>query len=767
MYDDVTQAFSKQAGYYDRYVVKPDAAKWRLNDPVSGQPLAMMRVAASQNGQWLVVETNGGFVRVNTTTKELLTFESPLYGYGYGQDPTYELTISNDGRYAVIAGGNIVERTDLIYDLSTCQPVSNQPLAKAMSCGKRNLKQDVFAELPRDQAAQRFVFSSDAENITVDLQESNIWNRYIMTASGKDYHALEYLAFGDSYSSGEGEYDGAHNYVKGTDGDGKDVAEYDTGIAGYPYATEKCHVSIRSYPYLLAQKATLSQSVFRSVACSGSIMNDVINIIGGNVTQRYNGRYEQFKSISAPSEVVQLIKQKAVNDFIPGRAAQIEFLTKYKPRVASIGIGGNDIGFGDKIKDCIAPGTCSYVNELRQYTGLEIKNLYKKLVDTYQQLHDASPTTRFYVVGYPDIISDDTICAPNVRLNSDERYFAKQVVTYLDTVMGAAANTVGFTYLDIKDSLVGNRLCDLTFDGKSVQGLAFGNDQGPTFDLFGHEITPEIIGNESFHPTNIGHEMIAGTILSRLGGDTIVGHNPCAPQGVVICPTAPSSIEIPSYFLPHPITEQDVRRIELNAANRTSTSPLGFYQQGATLQSVSPTDAQGRPVDDLLPGSSVTTSIHSTERPLESLNVGPDGRASGTITIPSDIEPGYHTIVLKAKNNLYQDIIMYQSVIVYVSLTDLDGDGQPNTTDPCQFVSPAGADADRDGIDDACDGLITKAPDTTKPVVTAVVQGVNDPSAWLNHQVTIMWTVTDDSGDGIAAPASILATTEGEHTYRS
>ena len=51
--------------------------------------------------------------------------------------------------------------------------------------------------------------------------------------------------------------------------------------------------------------------------------------------------------------------------------------------------------------------------------------------------------------------------------------------------------------------------------------------------------------------------------------------------------------------------------------------------------------------------------------------------------------------------------------------------------------------------------------------MAAVVQGVNDPSAWLNHQVTIMWTVTDDSGDGIAAPASILATTEGEHTYRS
>ncbi|MBP7760202.1 SGNH/GDSL hydrolase family protein [Candidatus Saccharibacteria bacterium] len=760
MYEDVAQAFSKQAGYYDKYTPKSDATKWRLNDPASGQALAMMRVAASQNGQWLIVEASNGFLRINTTTKEIITFENVLYRYGQGQDPTYDLAISNDGRYAVIGGGNVVDRTYLLYDLSTCISDVTKPLLLSPNCGKRNIKTELFPQPATNQAAQRFIFSDDNENITADVNESNQWNRYLITAFGKDAHGMEYLALGDSYSSGEGEYDESY-YVIGTNGNGKGVIGFDTGIDNFPYASEKCHVSTRSYSYQLADLAGIGSTVFHNMACSGGKTKDILGVKDG----RYNGNNDIFFDLQKSD--LEFMQSRAQNNFVPGRTAQIEFIKTYKPRVATIGIGGNDIGFGDKLKDCLGAGTCSYVNDLRQYTGLEIKALYKKLVDTYQKLHNASPTTRFYVIGYPDVISDDSVCAPNVRLNADERYFAKQVVSYLDTVIQSAADTVGFTYLDIKDSLAGDRLCDLSFGGKAVQGLVAGDDQGPTIEIFGHEINPNIIGNESFHPTHIGHQMIANTIESRLGNDTILNHNPCAPLQTVLCPTEAPSIDIPPYFLPYTLMAKDVRQIQLDADNRYGTSAIGLYQQGGTLTANNPTDNQNNSVNDLLPGSTVTVSAFSTEQSLAPLQVDVNGKITGTITLPPTLEPGQHTLVLRTKNNLYQDVMLYQPIMVYKSLDDLDGDGIPNTQDQCQFVSPSGIDTDRDDIDDACDGIIDETRDTTPPVVTAHVDVQPNDKGWYARDVTIRWTANDDTDTIIASPADTIADQEGEHMYTS
>lgn len=766
IYDDARQSFSLvHGGPYDKYAFRSGATQWTLTNSITNSPLSMMRVGTSENGSWMVAEVSGSFLRINTLSKEILPFEKSLYPYGYGQDPTYDLSISNDGRYAVIAGGNVVDRTNLMYDLSTCVVDVTKPLLPATGCGKRNIKSDFFPQLAINQAAQRFIFSSDNENMTADVNEQNQWNRYNLTAPGKDYHGVDYLALGDSYSSGEGEYDGNY-YMNGTDGDGASVPSFQTTISGFPYDKEKCHLSSRSYSYLLASAAGLGETGFHSVACSGSTIDDVINLSDTGRETRYNGRYRQYY-VSNDDVEVKLDKNLSIKNFTPGRAAQIEFVAKYKPRVATIGIGGNDIGFADKIKDCIGVGTCAYVNELRQYTGLEIKALYKKLVATYTQLREASPTTRFYVVGYPDVISDDTICAPNVRLNTEERYFAKQAVAYLDTVIKSATETVGFTYLDIKDSLAGNRLCDMSFDGKSVQGLVVGDDQGPTFEIFNNTIEPKIIGNESFHPTNVGHRMIASTIETKLGADTILNHNPCAPQQTLLCSATISSIDIPAYFQPNILTVEDVRRIQLDSARRYSTDVIGVYQPGSTLTANKPIDSLGSEFSDLQPGATVSASVYSTEQQLSPMVVDANGRISGTVTLPSGLEFGQHTLVLRTKNNFYQDVVLYEPIIVYASATDLDGDGIPNSQDQCEFVTPSSTDVDHDGIDDGCDGLIYRNPDTTPPTVTATVDEQPNSSGWYNHDVVVHWSATDDTDTTLTVPDDTIANREGEHVYTS
>ncbi len=751
---------------YDKYVLRSDADKWSLNDSETGQAIRIENIGISENGWWIVAVTNNGFMRINTITKQVTVFEKQLYAYGQGLDPIYELSVSDDGRYAVISGGNVVDRSNLLYDLSTCVVPSDKPMQLATGCGKRDIKADFLPTLAANQAGNRLMFSHDSTSIMIDLPVINKWDRYILTAPGQDYHGLSYLALGDSYTSGEGKY-ASENYVRGTDGDGENVPEFQTNIANYPYFLEKCHLTENSYPYLLAAEASLTRNNFHSIACSGSTTADVLNISSQGRESRYNGKFSQMHSISLDGDV-EIIKNNSKNNFIPGRAAQIEFVSKYRPKVVTLGIGGNDINFRDKLVDCLGMGTCSYATDLRYITGKEIHDLYDKLVSTYRQLQTASPTTKYYITGYPQIIANDSFCAPNVRLNADERYFAQQTVSYLNATIQAAADTVGFTFLDTEQSLQGKMLCDQSFDGKAVQGVVLGNDQYYTNTLPVPPYTTSIgFGNESFHPTYIGHEMIARAISTTLGTSTIMSHRPCAPLQSVICPKQASAVDIPQYFLPNPMTDEQVRQIQLNYENSISVDKVFAYPQGATIPTSNSRDYLGDPVSDLLPSSSVAVDIYSTKQALAPLTVDAKGSLTGIITLPTNLEPGYHTVVLHATNNLHQSVALYQQIVVYATINDLDGDGVANTEDKCEFISPVGIDADHDGIDDGCDGIIYQEPDTSAPVVTAQLERQPNEKGWYKDKVTIHWAVSDNVDKNITVPADIIVDQEGEHTYTS
>ena len=58
----------------------------------------------------------------------------------------------------------------------------------------------------------------------------------------------------------------------------------------------------------------------------------------------------------------------ALNEMIPGRVKQIEFVKKYQPKVITLTAGGNDVGFGKKLVSCVGPestlGDCMYAKRL-------------------------------------------------------------------------------------------------------------------------------------------------------------------------------------------------------------------------------------------------------------------------------------------------------------------------------------------------------------------------------------------------------------------
>ncbi len=137
--------------------------------------------------------------------------------------------------------------------------------------------------------------------------------------------SMNYLALGDSYSSGEGDIDqtGSSHYLSFTNVFG----DYRNGIP-----RELCHVSDRSYPFLLAPDMGISQGDnMQSIACSGAVRSDILSVkLNGGADSSYAGQdAPMFSGIfsnstqSAPQLAgitnAQELQDEAINQFIPGR----------------------------------------------------------------------------------------------------------------------------------------------------------------------------------------------------------------------------------------------------------------------------------------------------------------------------------------------------------------------------------------------------------------------------------------------------------------
>jgi lysophospholipase L1-like esterase len=673
------------SGYYDTdtYVrnSNPDSY-WYLQDPNTSQPANVGALGYSNNGKWMVMQGGPGYLRLNVETKELLAFAS-IPGYSW----TPGLAVSNDGRYATVSAPGFFR----IYDLSTCVPVPDKPFSLATGCGMRDLAQVVSPGSPNTASVLNVDFSEGNQNISYNsIEAGNVMNRYMLTAPGADVHLLEYLALGDSFSSGEGDTDGGRYYVAGTDGNGETINN--TGVEGFPYWREKCHQSTRSYPYLLASTAGLNSTQFRSVACSGADLNDILNIkSSGDVDERFNGHFDHMKDLS--TGVLSNVKGEAVDNFIPGRAAQIEFVQKYKPRVATIGIGGNDINFGAKLAACIPPTlTCDYASTNRAETADEIAQLYDKLVATYSKLKAASPTTRFYTIGYPQLVTSGGTCDANVLLDDLEREYTVQVVSYLNQTIAAAAAKTGVHYLDINNALAGKNLCS-DADEIAVNGLQRGDDKS----IRGNDTRYlGFWGNEAYHPNNIGHSLMATALKSDMNNVAIHAFNPCAPSTSLVCSnTLSAKPATPAYFG----TSSAPQLVILNGLTTVAGAYVDSIKQGAQMLI---SGAQS----SLKTATAVRFTLHSTPVNLGQATVGQDGTVNATISIPAGTEPGYHTLHMTGTTTGNDTVDFYQNIFVYADETDLDGDGIPNDQDICGPVTESGTDADHDGIDDICDGFV-------------------------------------------------------------
>ncbi|VAW27756.1 putative secreted hydrolase [hydrothermal vent metagenome] len=652
--------------------------------------------ASSPSGKYIVAHIpDFGMTSMNVQTLEYQTFGRASVYKRTGAPPYRKMAVSSGGNYAAVYYSDIEKL--FVYDLRNCKPNPDDPI-KPDICASNDISQYLDGEGINLDKLQSLSFASEG-NLYL-LSNSTEAGKYskteVASSEGELIGEISYIALGDSFASGEGDLD-ADWYEVGTD-----------------EPENKCHLSRRSYPYLLAQNLNLDES--HSVACSGAVISDVIDNPQTNK--------------KAPGNTL--------GAWFPGVLKQEDYVNRLSPTAITISAGGNDVGFADKLTECVLDaGTCKYAEGWlgRSGTAIEIANQKKNLVDMYKQLAITTDgNTKIYAVGYPKFVNGDPAasCSLNVLLNSSEREFVEQGVMYMNSIIRSAAKEAGVYYLDIEDSLEGRNLCSSSPDYlTAVNGLTKGNDK------FG------VIGLESYHPNPIGHELIYESI-QELTNNNLTTFEICA-SGVLVCPEE-SKVPLPgaNYWGPEAVSYVE----SLNSPS-FSVAEVRIPTKKIFTELVS---EKGQQVDintsDLKASSTVTVEIRSEPTTLGQFEVGSDGVLNAKIEIPEGMMPGLHTLHIIGKDTFGDPIDYYQHIYVTGPAEDVDGDGVLNGEDPCLYVEASNVDYDEDGIDDACDGFIGEKPSivANTPIEDEIVSQVTSgASTNLNEAVTQTLLTTPSS----------------------
>jgi hypothetical protein len=592
------------------------------------------------------------------------------------------VAISPNGRYLVSVPYSQSTGVEVfIEDLaSKCAASENRktPLLP-VSCTSRSLtepftnivkqsidKVTIDNKYPRFYGNDRFVLY---QAMVVD--NNYVAAQYVVQAPNTTASERNYIALGDSFAAGEG----AFNYELGTDV-GPNV--------------NKCHLSKISYPYLINRQLNLDS--FHSVACSGARM---FNVVGGN---RRNNQYARPPGYNE-------------NDWFPGDYRQLHFISSYTPNIITISMVGNDIGFADKLQYCVKePDNCFHSYEDRLELMLEINGKFDSLVNIYKKIkHEAALNAKIYVISYPQIVAPDrnAACALNVRLTESERLLANELTTYLNSMIKRASAKAGVYYVGVESSLDGARLCE-GIDGTplAVNGVTKGDDAPDRF---------RVIGRESFHPNEFGHQMMNEAILRQT--DYFTKPMP-TPDSTVTAP----SLDNQPLLMGMPRDNRPIRYLNYDDNPKDNIMyKEGWWQATVSTSSFVVDVYKGVFNYYTLPFRLV---LHSDPVDLGTITPDEHGNLNIRVKIPASVPTGMHTLHLIGQGEDGQEVDFYRYVFVAESPDDWDGDGIPNTDEPCGAIDSSGQDIDGDGIDDACDGTIgpaIKPPviDPTKPTEPA------------------------------------------------
>ncbi len=326
----------------------------------------------------------------------------------------------------------------------------------------------------------------------------------------------EYVAIGDSFSSGLGTADGydPSTLLTPTYPNPRDVL---TDFRD-PGPRTECWRSKDAYPHLIANPTWVAAqgsalfhpvpSAVRHVACQGWTAEDVLRN-----TEVFEKRQESGREISLRAD-----------------RTQLGYLTA-KTKLVTVGLGGNDIRFGPILDHCnhyrgqdfTGPCKNNEADVARRIVALTkspgrdagasrpsvLSTLYLKVKD-----RDHARNARVLVSGYARFFPNATTSlVPGIGTVTDvgggggcgvewyDKIWINEKVAQLDKGISDSARAAGVAYVDLYNASAGHEIC-------SPPDLVY-QHAGRSFPFGGDKL-------ESYHPTRFGHEQMARAFLKRL-----------------------------------------------------------------------------------------------------------------------------------------------------------------------------------------------------------------------------------------------------------
>ncbi len=303
------------------------------------------------------------------------------------------------------------------------------------------------------------------------------------------------VAFGDSYISGEG----ARQFIEGTNETNSEKGN-------------QCRRAPTAYSLTLAEQATAVEIPDKVLflGCSGALAVDLWGV-------RQN-RTEPIPQLTQYHDAVS--DDRGPEDTRPDFA-----LDEANVTAVLLTLGGNDAGFGDLGKACLAPGSCSsigarFVDRLDDL-GRRLDVAYTRLEQELDGVpRDADGNLPVYVMAYPMPVKGSG-CWWTV-LSKGDRDFIRAFVDDLNDTVQAVAQEHGFKFVaGVESSFVKDRLriCDRsTPRGLGMNFIALNPVSGRLIDV----VNPKNWIHNSFHPNEVGHEAMRKTVEAALtGGETL------------------------------------------------------------------------------------------------------------------------------------------------------------------------------------------------------------------------------------------------------
>lgn len=658
-------------GELTRYVI-PSTAEERLPSTKSGFYYSTTAYAISESGRYVAAYVDyKGIIKIDLQTGEETSVLKYIGSWISGPRSMKPRAVSDDGRFIAIGPSlKVLDTQDCGWSVGG---VFNDPFNHDEWCEMEDFTQRTRSLVGYEYTINYARFTDN--DYTVEFMAEKMPgvqisgpadSKHLTVKVGPSKRVkLDYLALGDSYSSGEGDVDNdGFWYKKGTEKD------------------KQCHLSLRSYPYLLRNAWNIQDNKMASVACSGALLGQDYT----SPQDSYNGQHAETKDISEQEK--DNVRNNALENYMPGIVPQLEFVKKYKPKVVTITASGNDVGFADILKYCASDlaeavaynYSCEYVKggPLNQLLTDAIDTQYTKIIELIAELKRASPGVKIYYVGYPSFIGGShTNCfmTNSGILDGREREMINDAVQLLNNVIKNAAAAGGAQYVDIETALNGGRLCE---GSEYVTGIWA---TGVVDVLQGRT-------QEAFHPNSKGHEKIKQSIVAQVA-NPISAYQPTAPNVITIEPTTPTS------------RARIVKDPDLN----------GEEMLEITLEPNS------------TPGSSdIFVAAFSERVELGSYKSNEDGSFDAKIKLPSSLPNGTHLILLE----IYQDGTLLNRIYDFITLTQNVDNHKPTTSTPVQSDSLRKSDNPSGEILGMTKSNNLLEPDLTDPNTHTLGSATND-----------------------------------------